>query len=111
MLDDFGSQQITDWSLEKLYQLTSYRHDRRMRTVIAGHYEIWDPTDDNKPDQELPVDFANQWVYLIGDDRSQDTRRRLLLEHQWLSILSRLGDQQTVTVVALDAPDYRIRGN
>ena len=111
ILDDFGMQQMTDWSLEKLYQLLAYRHDRRLRTVVAGHHKIWDPLDDeDSRGQDIHIDPSDQSVYMIGSDRTFNERTRLLLEQQWLSINSRLSDQKTVTVIALTAPDYRNRG-
>ena len=122
ILDDFGTQQMTEWSLEKLYQLIAFRHDRRLRTVIAGHHKIWDPIDageqqrqDPKPkDKEqqkpdLEVHLTDIWTYLIDSER-EIKRMKLILEHQWHSIISRLSDHQTVTIIALQTHDYRIRG-
>ena len=111
ILDDFGMQQMTDWSLEKLYQLLAYRHDRRLRTVVAGHYKIWDPADDEgERRQGVQDNPSHQFAYVTETDRLFDEKTRLLLEQQWLSLTSRLSDQKTVTVLALTAPDYRNRG-
>ncbi len=111
VLDDFGLQQRTDWSLEKLYQLIAHRHDRRLRTVIAGQHKIWDPdANQDNSDQEIAVSLADQSAYMLGSERVLNEDLRLLFKHQWRSIMSRLSDQHTVTVLALHAPDYRNRG-
>ena len=101
ILDDFGSQQLTDWSVEKLYQLISYRHERRMRTVVAGH-------DENERGQVLRSNVSKDLV-----DRSStysdtyDEKTRIMSSRQWKSIISRLHDFQTSIVVELPVPDYR----
>ena len=111
ILDDFGLQHMTDWSLEKLYQLIAYRHDRRLRTVIAGHHKIWDPNEENANSNSIPyISMSDQWSQMISSDRASNEKMRFLLEHQWRSIVSRLNDQHTVTVLAISAPDYRNRG-
>ena len=111
LLDDFGMQHMTDWSLEKSYQLLAYRHDRGLRTVVAGQYKIWDPTDDGS--ERHPSTHShptNQWTDIIRTDPPSDVESPHLLKRQWRSITSRIGDQRTVTVINLSAPDYRNRG-
>ena len=111
ILDDFGMQQMTDWSLEKLYQLLAYRHDRRLRTVVAGHHMIWDTSDDeDEQNQRDRVNPSDPWLHILESDSTFDEKTRPLLEQQWLSIVSRLSDQKNVTVLALKVPDYRNRG-
>ena len=112
VLDDFGAQQMTDWSLEKLHQLLSYRHDRRLRTVIAGHYKIWDPPENagDEADQRMYVEIPESRYDSTRPERDQSAKSQLLAEHQWLSIISRLKHHKTVTVSALNAPDYRNLG-
>ena len=85
ILDDLGQQNMTDWTLEKLYQLIAYRHDRVLPTVITSQYIIWDGADNEG----------------LGRVRS-----RL----QWESIRSRLKDQSVVTEKLMTGPDYRNRG-
>ena len=85
ILDDFGAQQMTDWALEKLYQLISHRHDRILPTVITSQYILWE-----------------------GADNSNWSRVRGKL--QWESIRSRLNDSSVVTERLMAAPDYRNRG-
>lgn len=111
ILDDFGLQLLTDWSLEKLYQLIAYRHDRQLRTVVAGHYEIWDPSGKKESTNVTPhISPSEHWSRIISSDRSSNEKMRFLLDHQWRSIVSRLSDQHTVTVLTLPVPDYRDRG-
>ena len=85
ILDDFGAQQMTDWALEKLYQLFSHRHDRLLPTVITSQYILWEGADNS------------QWSRVRG-------------KHQWESIRSRLNDSSVVTERLMAAPDYRNRG-
>ncbi len=101
ILDDFGLQQLTNWSVEKLYQLISYRHERHMRTMVAGHDEISNHgrmEGERVQDQMLSSNTYNS-------DANEITR--IMSSHQWKSIVSRLHDFQTVTVVELPVPDYR----
>ena len=108
ILDDFGSQQMTDWSIEKLHQLVAYRHDRGLRTVIAGHAKISEPPDQLAGHPEtLPQNLPSDWPLLLNSNRIADATPRLLLEHQGRSIISRLKDTRTVTIVPLRAPDFR----
>ena len=85
ILDDFGSQQMTDWALEKLYQIVSHRHDRRLPTVITSQYIMWEGAENR------------QWEHVKG-------------KLQWESIYSRLRDSHVVTERFMAAPDYRNRG-
>ncbi len=85
ILDDFGAQQMTDWALEKLYQLITYRHDRLLPTVITSQFILWEGADNS------------QWNRVRG-------------KHQWESIRSRLRDSSVVTERLMAAPDYRNRG-
>ena len=85
ILDDFGQQNMTDWTLEKLYQLIAYRHDRALPTVITSQHIMWEGAD---------------------NEGSGRVRGRL----QWESIRSRLKDQSAVTEKLMGGPDYRNRG-
>ena len=85
ILDDFGQQNMTDWTLEKLYQLIAHRHDRILPTVITSQYIVWDGA---------------------GNEGWERVRSRL----QWESIHSRLNDQSVVTEKLIAGPDYRGRG-
>jgi DNA replication protein DnaC len=85
ILDDFGAQQMTDWALEKLYQLISHRHDRLLPTVVTSQYILWEGADNSN------------WNRVRG-------------KHQWESIRSRLSDSSVVTERLMAAPDYRNRG-
>ncbi len=85
ILDDFGAQQMTEWALEKLYQLITYRHDRLLPTVITSQFILWEGADNS------------QWHRVRG-------------KHQWESIRSRLSDSSVVTERLMAAPDYRNRG-
>ena len=86
VLDDFGAPNTTDWALEKLFQIITYRYDRRMSTVIASQYLIWEEEENRN------------WG-------------RLEDKHYWESILSRLRDTTVVTERKIEAPDFRIRGD
>ena len=85
ILDDFGQQNMTDWALEKLYQLIAYRHDRALPTVITSQYIIWDGAENEA------------WGRVRG-------------KLQWESIHSRLKYQSVVTEKLIVAPDFRARG-
>ncbi|MCY4475561.1 MAG: ATP-binding protein [Chloroflexi bacterium] len=86
ILDDFGAPNTTDWALEKLFQIVTFRYDRRMPTVIASQYIIWEGEDNRN------------WG-------------RLEDKHYWDSIRSRLGDTTVVTERRINAPDFRNRNN
>ena len=85
ILDDFGAQQMTDWALEKLYQLISHRHDRLLPTVITSQYILWEGAENSN------------WDRVRG-------------KHQWEAIRSRLNDSSVVTERLMAAPDFRNRG-
>ena len=85
ILDDFSPEQMTDWALEKLYQIISHRHDRLMPTVIISQDNFWGRVDNRN------------WDRVRG-------------KHQWESIRSRINDTSVVTARAMAAPDYRNRG-
>ena len=85
ILDDFGAQQMTEWALEKLYQIISHRHDRMLPTVITSQFILWEGADNSN------------WNRVRG-------------KHQWESIRSRLNDSSVVMERLMAAPDYRDRG-
>lgn len=85
ILDDFIPYRMSDWTLEKLYQLICHRYDRLLPTVITSQYIIWEGVEDSR------------WEGLNG---------RVL----WESIRSRLADTSVVTERLMSAPDYRNRG-
>ncbi len=85
ILDEFGQQNLTDWTLEKLHQLIGHRHDRLLPTVITSQYMLWGGADNS------------DWDQVRG-------------KHQWESIRSRLSDSSVVTERLMAAPDYRNRG-
>ncbi len=85
ILDDFGAQHMTDWSLEKIYQLVTYRHDRLLPTVITSQYILWDRADNS------------QFGRIHG-------------KQQWEAIRSRLKDSSVVSERLMAAPDFRNRG-
>ena len=85
ILDDFGAQQMTDWALEKLYQIITHRHDRLLPTVITSQYILWEGAENSN------------WDRVRG-------------KHQWEAIRSRLNDSSVVTERLMAAPDYRNRG-
>lgn len=84
ILDDFGSQNMTDWALEKIYQLITHRHDRVMPTVITSPYILWENANNRHLD-------------------------RMIDKQQWEAICSRLNDSNIVTERLMMAPDYRNR--
>lgn len=84
VLDDFGAQNMTDWALEKIYQLLVHRHDRMMPTVITSQHIIWEGAHD------------------LDQDRMRGRQ-------QWGSLHSRLKDTSVVTECLMIAPDYRNR--
>lgn len=85
ILDDFAAPTMTDWALERLYQLISYRHDRLLPTIITSQYILWKGADNS------------HWAQLEG-------------RQHWESIRSRLNDTSVVTECLMVAPDYRDRG-
>ena len=85
ILDDFIPYRMSDWTLEKLYQLICHRYDRLLPTVITSQYIIWEG---------------------VEDDRWEGLNGRVL----WDSIKSRLADTSVVTERLMSAPDYRNRG-
>ena len=85
ILDDFVPLGMTEWTLEKLYQLVCHRYDLQLPTVITSQYIIWEGFEDSR------------WQAMKG---------RVL----WDSIRSRLADTSVVTERLMSAPDYRNRG-
>lgn len=85
ILDDFAAPSMTDWSLERLYQLIAYRQDRLLPTIITSQYILWKGADNS------------DWAQLEG-------------RQHWESIRSRLNDRDVVTECLMVAPDYRNRG-
>ncbi len=86
ILDDLATPQMTDWALEKLYQLISHRYDREMPTVITSQFRLW------------------------GDEKVNANWRNLSEKPYWKAILSRLRDINVVSDRWMVAPDYRDRG-
>ncbi len=84
ILDDFGAQSMTNWALEKMYQLMAYRHDRLMPTVVTSQYIIWDGAENKNIE------------HMHG-------------KQQWESLRSRIRDSSVVTERLMVAPDYRNR--
>ncbi len=85
VLDDFAGHVMTDWAIEKLYQLLSFRYDHQLPTVITSQFMLWGAAD--------------------------NSRWNAIQDHpQWLAILSRLNDSAVVTSRLIAAPDYRNRG-
>ena len=93
ILDDFGPPTMSDWTLEKLYQLVSHRYDCRLPTVTASPYLVWNPEG-------------------LGDyyERQRADYRNLQDKLLWEMIMSRLRDSSVVTERLMSAPDYRNRG-
>jgi DNA replication protein DnaC len=40
VMDDLGAESQTPWAMEKLYQIVSHRHVRRLPTVITTNYDL-----------------------------------------------------------------------
>ena len=57
ILDDIGSEQTTEWALEKLYQIINWRYNQRLPLVITTN--------------EVPVDFDPRLHSRIFDRRNQ----------------------------------------
>ena len=93
VLDDFGPPTMTDWTLEKLYQLVCHRHDRMLPTVTTSPYVIWNPE-------------RMEGYYQRQESEYRNLQHKLL----WESITSRLQDSSVVTERLMSAPDYRNRG-
>lgn len=85
ILDDFASVSMTDWTLEKLFQLICHRFDRQLPTMLTSKFIIW-------------------------EDVRNPAWQRLETNPLWESIVSRLRDMSVVKDSLMDAPDYRDRG-
>ena len=44
-LDDLGSERMTEWAAEQLYEVLNYRYVKRLPTIIASNYGIDDLLD------------------------------------------------------------------
>lgn len=93
ILDDFGPPKMSDWTLEKLYQLVCHRYDRLLPTVTASQYVVWRPGFKWGFYERQEIDF-------------RDVQDKLL----WEMIMSRIRDSSVVTERLMTAPDYRNRG-
>ena len=87
ILDDLGIERRSDWAYEKLYQLIVHRHDLRLPTVITTHINLTDKGD-------------------IGAKLEKDAGRGLD-DARNASILSRMNDQSVVSLMPIDARDFR----
>ena len=43
IMDDLGTEQVTDWVNEKLYQIINHRWQNRLPTVIITNLKLWEP--------------------------------------------------------------------
>ena len=102
ILDDFGPPRMTDWTLEKLYQLVCHRFDRLLPTVTASQFILWDP----KLEGGIYNEDTKEGYYQRQDADYRGLQDKLL----WDSIKSRLRDSSVVTERLMSAPDYRNRG-
>ena len=82
ILDDLGIEHRTDWAYEKLYQLIVYRHDLRLPTVITTYVNLFGKGDVGKGLKKIEP----------GRDAS---------------IFSRMNDKSVVSLVPIDAREYR----
>ena len=85
ILDDFGTQQMTDWALENCTNSSAIAMTVLLPTVITSQYILWESADNKN------------WSQVRG-------------KHQWEAIRSRLNDSSVVTERLMAAPDYRNRG-
>lgn len=120
ILDDFNAHSMTDWALEKLYQIMVHRYDRLMPTVITSPYRLWSPDEDELRLHRSPVDHEarlggiprNIEDYQLeeeGEKNKNINLSRIDREQLWLSIMSRIRDSFMVTDALMAAPDYRNR--
>lgn len=100
ILDDFCPPKMTDWTLEKLYQLVCHRYDLLLPTVTAGPYVFWEDHDSDERTQRLVKHLQQQHA------EYSELSDRLL----WDMIMSRMHDRTVVSSVMMSAPDYRDRG-
>lgn len=99
ILDDFCPPTMTDWTLEKLYQLVCHRYDSRLPTVSAGQFIFRGEETDE------------QLARLQGHYERQDADFSYLNDRLlWVMIKSRLKDTEVVVRRLMCAPDYRNRG-
>ena len=114
ILDDFMPPTMTDWTLEKLYQLVCHRSDRSLPTVTVSPYLIWEP-------ESIDVDLRRRQAI---DQRKRLSRRERMERHYWRQeddyrdlkdkllwkmIMSRIRNPDVVTERMLTGPDYRTR--
>ena len=96
ILDDFCPPTMTDWTLEKLYQVVCHRYDMLLPTVTTSQFVFWDPEN------------IERFSRLKGHYERQitdycDLERKLL----WNMIMSRMQDGHVVMERLMSAPDYR----
>lgn len=96
VLDDFIPATMTDWTLEKLYQLVCHRYDLLLPTVTAGQFVFWDP-------QNIERFSRLRDHYERQDADYREVQGKLL----WESIMSRMQDRNVVLERLMSAPDYR----
>jgi len=46
VLDDLGTQNVTPWAQEKLFQILNYRYVSRLRTIITLSFDSWERLDE-----------------------------------------------------------------
>lgn len=83
-LEDYGTHYSTPWAREKLHQILVHRHDVRLPTIVTS--TIVPSTEEEENDKEK------------NERKKSDP------------ISSRMLDATLVSIVVMDAPDYRDRG-
>ena len=99
ILDDFFPPAMTDWTLEKLYQLVCHRYDLSLPTVSASQFVFWEPETIERHSR-LEDHLRRQ-----GSDYG-NVQDKLL----WEMITSRLRYTDLARECVMCAPDYRLPG-
>lgn len=99
ILDDLCPPTMTDWTLEKLYQLVCHRYDLSLPTVSASQFVFWE-NETIERHSRLEDHLRRQ-----GADYG-DLQDKLL----WDMINSRLRDADLVRECVMCSPDYRHPG-
>lgn len=93
ILDDLGSEQLTAWSAEKLYQLVVYRYDNSLPTVITSRGML-------KKEDKLHYKRTLEDIY--QDQITARDSGRQYFDHYLDAILGRLYDETRVYRVAIE---------
>ncbi len=76
ILDDLGTENLTPWAREKLFQIFNYRYNARLPTVITTNRPL-EEIDQRVRSRLLDKDLCKVWIILAPDFRGEHSQSDL----------------------------------